>query len=763
MKHWSKLALALAIFALLLGIFAVASAEQGAAQTATATPAPKAAATAAPKAAESKAAETNQDPASPEIPFLEAWQNSPHADEESEAFVHWPTERDPEMPAACAKCHSTEGYLDFLQGEDPVAYKTGSIVSCVACHNSETVVKTSVEFPSGVVLENLGGESRCMECHQGRESTVSVNNQITNTFKLDPVRDLDKVVAPIRSAQGQTVTFGFRNIHYYAAAATQYGTLVKGGYEYEGQSYDGKFQHPAPFNTCNGCHDPHALEMNLEQCATCHEGVATLDDLKEIRMAGSLMDYDGDGDVEEGVHAEYEGLRELLLPAIQAYANEVSKSAIAYNGAVYPYFVQDANNNGRADEGETRPYAAWTPRLLKAAYNFQVAGKDPGGFAHNPKYIIQLLHDSLADLNTKIAKPADLENAVRNDAGHFDGTSLAFRDWDAEGMVPAQCAKCHSSTGLPEFIRNAGTVAVTWNGQVQTTGVSGAEPANGFTCTTCHNSLEEYTLYPVKGVPFPSGKTVSFSERDDKGAFGDPVSSNMCLECHQGRASTQSVNLRLGDREVDEVPEAGLGFINVHYFAAGASLFGNEAQGAYQYAGKQYAGRFMHPAPFDNCVGCHDPHALEIDIANCTTCHAGVTELDAIRLTKDDLDGDKDIKEGAAGEIETLQEKLFEAIQAYAEDVAEKPIAYDDHAYPYFFDDANGNGKVDQGEKAYQSFTPRLLKAAYNYQYSQKDPGIYAHNLDYAAQFLYDSLEDLSEGGIEVDMTGLVRPAAAQR
>jgi hypothetical protein len=171
----------------------------------------------------------------------------------------------------------------------------------------------------------------------------------------------------------------------------------------------------------------------------------------------------------------------------------------------------------------------------------------------------------------------------------------------------------------------------------------------------------------------------------------------------------------------------------------------------------------MHPAPFDNCVGCHDPHALEIDIANCTTCHAGVTELDAIRLTKDDLDGDKDIKEGAAGEIETLQEKLFEAIQAYAEDVAEKPIAYDDHAYPYFFDDANGNGKVDQGEKAYQSFTPRLLKAAYNYQYSQKDPGIYAHNLDYAAQFLYDSLEDLSEGGIEVDMTGLVRPAAAQR
>jgi hypothetical protein len=338
---------------------------------------------------------------------------------------------------------------------------------------------------------------------------------------------------------------------------------------------------------------------------------------------------------------------------------------------------------------------------------------------------------------------------------------MAFRDWDAEGMVPAQCAKCHSSTGLPEFIENNGTVAVTAQGQVQTVGVTGAEPANGFACTTCHNDLTEYTLYPVKGVPFPSGKTVSFSEKDDKGAFGDPVSSNLCLECHQGRASTQAVNLRLGNREVDEVPEAGLGFINVHYFAAGASLFGDEAQGAYQYADKDYAGRFMHPAPFDNCVGCHNPHELELNFEQCTTCHAGVTEPGAIRITKDDLDGDKDVKEGAQGEVETLQEKLLEAIQTYAKDVAKAAIVYDPAAYPYFFEDANANGKVDEGEKAFTKFTPRLLKAAYNFQYSQKDPGIYAHNLDYAAQILYDSLEDLGAGGIDVDMTGLVRPAVA--
>ena len=35
------------------------------------------------------------------------------------------------------------------------------------------------------------------------------------------------------------------------------------------------------------------------------------------------------------------------------------------------------------------------PRLLQAAYNFQVTLKDPGGYAHNGKYHIELLYDSI--------------------------------------------------------------------------------------------------------------------------------------------------------------------------------------------------------------------------------------------------------------------------------------------------------------------------------------------------------------------------------
>ena len=54
-----------------------------------------------------------------------------------------------------------------------------------------------------------------------------------------------------------------------------------------------------------------------------------------------------------------------------------------------------------ADPEEVNPgnrFDAWTPRLVKAAYNYQFAKKDPGGYVHNPRYVLQLLHDSVMDL-----------------------------------------------------------------------------------------------------------------------------------------------------------------------------------------------------------------------------------------------------------------------------------------------------------------------------------------------------------------------------
>jgi len=135
--------------------------------------------------------------------------------------------------------------------------------------------------------------------------------------------------------------------------------------------------------------------------------------------------------------------------------------------------------------------------------------------------------------------------------------------------------------------------------------------------------------------------------------------------------------------------------------------------------------------------------------------------LHMIRTDKIDRDGNGDIKEGVAQEIDHLRGMLLAAIQDYAKTVPGKPVAYDSHAYPYFFNDKNKNGKADKDEakfpNRYQSWTPRMLKAAYNYQFVTKDPGAFAHNPNYATQLLQDSLADLG-AKVKVDLSKAKRP-----
>ncbi len=222
-----------------------------------------------------------------------------------------------------------------------------------------------------------------------------------------------------------------------------------------------------------------------------------------------------------------------------------------------------------------------------------------------------------------------------------------------------------------------------------------------------------------------------------------------------------SVNRAIAGMDAD-TPSDKLTFRNIHYFAAGATLFGSEAQGVYQYAGKEYVGKFEHIPNYQACSDCHDAHKLTVEEGACRACHQ-VEDVTQIRLEdpKVDYDGDGDVDEGIKGEIDTLAEILYQAIRAYGKEVAGSPIAYSPTAYPYFFVDTNEDGVASPDEAVfpnrYVSWTPRMLQAAYNYQYVQKDPGGYVHNGKYILQVLYDSIVDLSSK-VQVNTANLRRP-----
>jgi hypothetical protein len=590
-------------------------------------------------------------------------------------------------------------------------------VECVACHNDTNLVKDSVLFPSGLELTDLGDQARCMECHQGRSSKFSVDESIAEAVG----EDLDNVSEDL----------GFINIHYYAAAATRYGTEVMGGYEYDGLAYDPRFDHVEGYQSCISCHDMHTLELKVDQCGICHAGVSSLEDVQGIRFAGSLNDYDGDGDIEEPIKDDIAGLQELLYQNMQAYAEQVAGSSLAYDAASYPYFFDDAGER----------YAAWTGRLLKAAYNYQVSYKDPGAFAHGGKYIIQLLYDSIADLNDYVSSPVDLSALSREDPGHFAASGEPWRHWDEEGEVSASCSKCHSAEGLPTFITTGGD---TYPQPV----------ASGLNCASCHDDLATYTRYVSEEVEFPSGVVVSFADTE----------ANLCMNCHQGRESKASVDAAISRAGVDDDETSeSLSFRNPHYFAAGATLWGTEVQGAYEFDGQSYNGRFTHVPGFQTCIECHDTHQLRPKVESCGTCH-GITseeQLREIRMTNIDYDGDGDTSTGIAVEVTNVNQAILDAIYLYAAEVSGVPIVFDSHAYPYWFVDTNGDGVADPDEANYgnqfNAWTPRLLRAAYNYTWALKDPGSYAHNGLYMLQVLYDTLDDI--GG---DVSGMIRPEVTQ-
>jgi hypothetical protein len=675
------------------------------------------------------------------VPFEEQWVNSGHADATAEAFRHWDADSPQEVPTSCAKCHTPTGYMDYLgaDGSAPgvvdAAQPVSNGITCEACHNDAAVALSEVTFPSGAVVSGLGPEARCMVCHQGRASGSSIDNAIATNVLTDT---LDTVSTELT----------FTNIHYFAAAATQYGSVTGGGYQYAENTYDGKFLHAGGLDTCISCHDQHTLEIKVEVCQECHTNVTSAEDLVNIRMNGSLVDYNGNGDVTEGIAAEISGLQALLLQGIQAYGKEVAGAPIAYDPATYPYFINDANDNGVVDpeeaSAETATYASWTARLLKAAYNYQLSIKDPGAFAHNAKYVIELLYDSTADLNTQLSTPVNLTKAHRIDAGHFAATEMAFRDWDGEGEVPASCSKCHSATGVPLWIKEAAASSD------KVTGVTIAQPVSqGFECSTCHDVANFPATYAVAAVKFPSGAVLTFPGET-------PPAANICMLCHQGRQSTVSVNAAIGDNADDTVVE-GLTFRNPHYFGAAATLFGTEAKGMYEYDGKDYLGHHAHVDAGQTCDTCHNAHELGVNTELCGACHGGATDPATIRMGTTDYDGDGNTTEGMSGEVSTMAELLLPAIQKYAQDKIGTPIVYDPGTNPYFFIDTNANGVADPDElnsdNRYATWTPRLLRAAYNYQWVQKDPGAFAHNGKYVLQVLYDSLKDI--GG---DVTKLTRP-----
>jgi hypothetical protein len=744
--------------------------------------------------------------------------------------------------AGCGRCHNSDNFRDFTgaDGTFPeyltsVAYITGQSQSldgitagtdksrvpgqmhCNTCHNTVSDAHFGSWTDKKVFVRNVtltldGSTALCAQCHDGARPSY-------NAAQIDYVLGLPSN-ATVGADQQLQASNAVVRAHYLPAAATLYGKEAANWYQYKNQNYTGRNPHGGK-NSCTFCHNAHdgtlpadgpgALQVG-GKCGVCHfEGTApitTLAKLEEARQYGFEGDIDGDG-TSEPLPAEIAGLQTKLYAAIQAYAKNVCGQQLCqYSADDQRYYNWDGAS---ACTTTSALFTKFTPRLLKAGYNLIISQADAGAWAHNPRYAIEVLYDTIQDLNygLYLGNPANVVPFAgkRSFNGHF-GAADAASPYAAfvyhggytgtsesdQGFTSEACYQCHGGQGGLEAYLAIDPAALT--SRTVPAVITAANKVTGMQCGTCHTfgadmkglrSAESIgTVYfpPQKGNPPLAAQEVVAIP-----ATGLPSSVALCGSCHSGRENGASIDIKIGTTTNNVW---SLSFTNPHYLGAAGMMLGSTAGVMYQFPGKNYVAT---PAFWNNpvsnthgphgsphgaaCAKCHDPrdseHSFAIDLAKtvvdgtfygapntqaCNGCHAGQYAL-APKIT----------------EFEDASAELYTAIRNFAIDPVNlasiqaavngtkfgggttgQPavtldgstvtgICYDGSANPYFFLEVTGVcksvGDATHTQMSFGKFNPTLLKAAYNYQWTQKEPGAWAHNEFYVMEEIYDAITSL--------------------
>lgn len=683
----------------------------------------------------------------------------------------------------CAGCHQTglvtKAETTSYGGTDVEEAVTGYSelnIGCESCHgpgaahaasrNPGDIINPDNFKALGVTGLRLANQV-CGACHHRGEGTATILSGTTPKRIEYPARFVSSLIefptpgiSAIDNSAGNPFTELNTTDAYYGVASADFGSgarAIYSGYrnwyaDYVGfPIYVASRQHHQQWTDIE--QGPHSADASGSTCWSCHdphEGKGDHQVRNSITVAGTtLATENDDNSLCLACHAGDFG---LTVNDLKTGGSAVGTAILAHMGtqAVMGTVAYDP-----AGTGVGRCSKCHMPKSSSSAIRtaFGIGLKE--GDIHNHTF-----HTIWPSANLRLpvvgqSNPAELvsscyaggchnndpastgyvgEIAQWSQSGHADFTAEPFRHWDKDGEIPTSCAKCHSRPGFRDFATDNVVDAAAKLGTQISCGACHTEEGDG---TTLFDKPSVYTA--IANVTFPSGAVRS---------LGDD--SNLCMACHQGRESGVSVANTL----LNPGPYT---FINRHYLAAAAILFGADVTAAYEYPGKTYRGQntfASHVPGKKTCVGCHmrnsADHTFRPAVADCSICHPGTATFDDLGLpfgaANTDYDGDG-TGESFQLEIDGLEARLLTEIMGYADNGIGTKIVYAPGSYPYFFNDTNGNGVVDPGEDTfsnrYTSFDNTLLPAAFNY-HSGLDPCGAIHNHKYVIQTLRDSIEGLT-------------------
>ncbi|HBG05983.1 MAG: hypothetical protein A2075_17880 [Geobacteraceae bacterium GWC2_58_44] len=414
------------------------------------------------------------------------------------------------------------------------------------------------------------------------------------------------------------------------------------------------------------------------------------------------------------------------------------------------------------------------PRTPRASYlSAQYQGRCRA--CHNP-------HD-----NTLTQQHRDYAKSL-----HGDPKGEAWTHYDFKQDNRAACNRCHTSTGFINFVTSGFTVA--------TKGFSTEDPSREMlACDACHASYD--FKKSIRKIP---AYTAGYKGSDgvSKASFPDLEGSNLCIPCHSGRESAQSINA---------IPFAnftGVNFVNSHYLATAGLMYmqtgftnftsaGTPVTATYSYGdsytmfagpvtattppgqiasahrrlgtqlitGDTHNTAFFVPGIADKngpCVTCHmnvsgvpvrsgSGHSLKIDAAAfrqlCVNCHDEEgTHEKVVPLTAENFQSEflKPQAEGFEDALKLMQHLLLTKYR----------ISFN-MTHPYFYDEnfAPAVKGVRDWTRGGTVNGRKLMGACFNFNLLTRDPAAYAHARTYSRRLIYDSIDFLDDGVLNLSVS----------
>lgn len=508
-----------------------------------------------------------------------------------------------------------------------------------------------------------------------------------------------------------------------------------------------------PPEDCKGCHDPNGDSLNLGSysgpgssatarnvigCEACHGG-------------GSL----------------HFGVGPIGGPTLGVYA----KAATAGKSSQYNTCT-GCHSESNSPHDPSQPHGSVDEIIYDTHYDNadRAVGTDIQG------YVLRKDADTAC---VDCHNPHTANLVINRDwkaSGHGDFAGEAWKHYKWTDANRAACQRCHTTTGAMTYLTSPSTYDPSKNVFSWKSTSTTDNRSEVLYCYGCHTNY-------YGGLRTPGAITAEYKFKGSNAKFPNVAASNICISCHSGRESGESLD------SITDFTNAG--FKNSHYLAVaglmyvkagftgfidpatvigtstyGKSLTSNEDNGALTSThrklgttainGDSHNPAAFTPGNFDTngpCVTCHmqatgqptrstsHTWAIDMNTANevCSKCHD--TEVD----TQAHLD------EFIDGQAVPFQNALALALNQL---LTKYNISYNQAAYPYFYDLNIGATAAVTDWTRRGALTPadakKLMGACFNINILKREPAAYVHARTYARRLLYDTIDFLDDKTINM-------------